>query len=186
MLEKVFKFFNPQEIKRPNPKTLIIAYKKWPSALVLLSNFIFLGFWYKSLFRQASSLEEIKQIIASKTSSSPVMWIIFLVPVFLILGNLKHLKIVFRGHAFTFDGLRGMFLKGDSLIASFGEINRVQVKLPPFNSDVHRLSIILRNGKAVFISQGDDDTLKLAKEIAGIVNVEVAEKESSLFDFGST
>lgn len=180
MIEKVFKLLNPQEIKRPNPKTLIITHKKWLSALVLLSNVIFLGFWYKTLFRQAAGLEEIKQVIASKTSSSPIMWVIFLVPVFLILSNLKHLKIVFRGHVFTFDGLRGIFLKGDAPIASFGEINRIEVKLPPFNSNAHRLSVLLRNGKTVFISQGDDDTLMLAKEIADMVRVEVVEKRSSL------
>jgi hypothetical protein len=101
-------------------------------------------------------------------------------PLLLARYMLGRLKVAMRGDSFLFDAQRKTIERNHQMIASFDDIERVQIRTypDPDGGDRHRLSLVFRNGeKTVLDEHGNwEQILGAAYAVARILGVEVSKK----------
>ena len=153
------------QITRPHPKILKLKRSRIRHFLYLALTLAFVGIWYGYVPGMGAKGD--KAITSEGLLPTDVFEIfILLVPLALIPWMIRWLKVILRGEETIFDGANQRILINGDPVASFDDIERLQIKVRA-GEDQSDLIIVLRQGGTLNIDSASYRSIAALSEAVG-------------------
>ena len=164
-------------LERPGPHVAVLSKSRTAKIFEAVLGFSFVLLWYLTLFGPAvPDPGNIAAKVRELTAQQPFMWLLVLLPVFLLPRLFRSVFIAVRGDSFSFDTLNRSVGHNGTPVASFAELKAVQVRRI---GEDHRLSLILQGDGKVALGQDADyeHICAIADALADLTGTKVVKKD---------
>ena len=168
------------KVSRPSQQVLLVTYTRLHRfGLLVWSVFAVgsFGFGYSQLLGDIPKDVTLIQHARKILSDEPMVWIFFLVLLLFFLPFVfMAVKTAAQGEEFAFDGSRQLILKNERSVATFSEVDCVQIRRIPGEGELdYRLTVDLQSGKQILVDESADshEITHLADDIADILDKSV-------------
>lgn len=166
------------KVSRPSQQVLLVTYTRLERfGLLVWSAFAvaFFGFWYSQLLGDIPKDVTLIQHARKILSDEPMLWIFFLLPLLFLVFIFMAVKNAAQGEELAFDGSRQLILKNERSVATFSEVDCVQIRRIHGEGVDYRLTVDLQSGKQIFVDESADshEITHLADDIADILDKSV-------------